>query len=633
MKAPYPTRAPEGFARRHVIFWFTVLTALAGVVAYLTVMTGFQRYDDEGALMISVKQYLAGMKLYGQVFSCYGPVYYFYQWALRTATATPVTHDVVRISALLPWLGTALIAGWITLRLTLSMVLAAVAHLMASLLLAFFGREPGHPQELAVLLFVALAAALVTACMENRRTVLMLALGVLPAALLLVKVNAGAFAMAAVAMTFAACGPRTRGWRALGLAMAAACTALPVVLMRNHLDAQWARSYCWLEVASVAGCVCGLLRIRRVPLITRRDCILAAGGFAFTVAAVMAILQAQGVSMFAVYDSLLVAPSRIFLQHRTWFREPALIKITAPWALAGLGTAVFTAWRQPLRGTPVWRALFAGKAVFCAAALAAIFTERPILPVVTPFVWLLLFNPSQADDESQSFPRGLLSILTVLQTLYAYPVAGNQFQFIQILLWITLMVCVGDSLSWLADSWRMHERPMRWGRTAATTALVAVALMQVWEGMERYRKYRTLPSLDLPGARLIHVAPDTKANFRWLVSNLKQQCDSFESYPGLRSLNFWTGIEPLTGLNIDNWAQSFSPDQEQQVVAALSRHPQACVVYDRHLAEFWNPGEENLENHPLVGYIFRNFQPVSSSGDYQLMLRKERIGTLAFPSR
>ena len=45
--------------------------------------------------MVTVKQYLGGMKLYNQISVPYsGPVYYFYNWALRTLSATPVTHDV-----------------------------------------------------------------------------------------------------------------------------------------------------------------------------------------------------------------------------------------------------------------------------------------------------------------------------------------------------------------------------------------------------------------------------------------------------------------------------------------------------------------------------------------------------------
>src|SRR6201988_618468 len=86
------------------ILWFTFLTAMASIPAYYRMFTGFQIWDDEGALMITVKQYLGGMKLYNQISVPYGPVYYFYNWAFRTLSGTPLTHDVVRMSSLLPWL-------------------------------------------------------------------------------------------------------------------------------------------------------------------------------------------------------------------------------------------------------------------------------------------------------------------------------------------------------------------------------------------------------------------------------------------------------------------------------------------------------------------------------------------------
>ena len=93
--------------------WFLFLSALASIAAYYRILTGFSSYDDEGALMVTVKQYLGGMKLYNQISIAYGPVYYFYNWLLRTLTATAVTHDVVRMSSLLPWLLTAFVCAWI----------------------------------------------------------------------------------------------------------------------------------------------------------------------------------------------------------------------------------------------------------------------------------------------------------------------------------------------------------------------------------------------------------------------------------------------------------------------------------------------------------------------------------------
>ena len=136
------------------LLWFGFLTLLGGIWAYYRVFSGFSFWDDEGSLMTSVKQYLDGSKLYDQVWSAYGPVYYFYNWLLRSSTGTSVTHDVVRISSLLPWLVTALACAWIILRVTDSLVLATLAHLLTLYSLQFFASEPGHPQELCILLLV-----------------------------------------------------------------------------------------------------------------------------------------------------------------------------------------------------------------------------------------------------------------------------------------------------------------------------------------------------------------------------------------------------------------------------------------------------------------------------------------------
>ena len=61
-----------------VAFWLLLFTTIAGVTSYLAMFTGFSAYDDEGALMITVKQYLSGRTIYVDVFSFYGPVYYLY---------------------------------------------------------------------------------------------------------------------------------------------------------------------------------------------------------------------------------------------------------------------------------------------------------------------------------------------------------------------------------------------------------------------------------------------------------------------------------------------------------------------------------------------------------------------------
>src|SRR6185295_13761467 len=103
---------PLMLRRHHIILWLVLLTLLAAVLGYYRLFTGFSDWDDEGSLMMSVKQYLQGYTLYADMPSGYGPVYYFYNWAVLTLSGTAVTHNATRFGAILPLLMTCLICAW-----------------------------------------------------------------------------------------------------------------------------------------------------------------------------------------------------------------------------------------------------------------------------------------------------------------------------------------------------------------------------------------------------------------------------------------------------------------------------------------------------------------------------------------
>ena len=63
----------------------------AAVAAYYRVFSGFAEWDDEGILMMQVRQYLTdltGYRLYEKIYSGYGRVYFFYNWLVRSATVS-----------------------------------------------------------------------------------------------------------------------------------------------------------------------------------------------------------------------------------------------------------------------------------------------------------------------------------------------------------------------------------------------------------------------------------------------------------------------------------------------------------------------------------------------------------------
>ena len=140
----------------------------------------------------------------------------------------------------------------------------------------------------------------------------------------------------------------------------------------------------------------------------------------------------------------------------------------------------------------------------------------------------------------------------------------------------------------------------------------------------RYNHYVHSTALDLPGAQRVHVTAAQRRDFQWLTRNIQQSCDAFEGIPGMPSLNFWTGIYPLTGQNMDNWMASFTDSQQETVITALAPHARACIVYNPALVKFWGTKTELLQSLPLTKYIRDNFRTVARSGDYYLMMRNER---------
>ena len=243
--------------------WFAILTVPAAVAAYFRIFSGFSGWDDEGSMMMTVKQYLAGAKLYEEILSGYGPVYYFYNWLIRSATGLAVDHNTVRIVSAAVVLVCSLACAWMVLRLTQSLAAASVTHILVFRALVFFGKEPGHPQELCMLLLLGLGASGFLAARPQTRWLATATAGSLAAALTLVKINIGIFAILAVALVVLFQAPESWFSRLAKYAAAAAALLLPFALMRVHLNDSATQSYCLVVTASMAALLAGLLGAAR----------------------------------------------------------------------------------------------------------------------------------------------------------------------------------------------------------------------------------------------------------------------------------------------------------------------------------------------------------------------------------
>jgi hypothetical protein len=614
------TRVPRSL----YLLWFGFLTLLGGIWAYYRVFTDFSFWDDEGSMMASVKQYLDGLRLYDQFWSGYGPVYYFYSWLLRSITGTPVTHDVVRISSLLPWLVTALVCAWIILRVTDSLVLATLAHLLTLYSLQFFAFEPGHPQELCILLLVCLVAS-GTLIGQRRHFLGTILLGALPAALLLIKVNIGIFAILAVGLSLSFHARENWLSKTFGASFVAASLFLPFALMRHQLADPQALVYCILLTASIGALSQILFRSDRTIAITSRDPGIVVISFVLTFATIVLVSIAQGSSPQSMLDRLVLAHVRISVGG-LWYVPVSLSTKWRCWAFIGLAAAGWVAFSMKTKGNWRSRYLFPIKLLFGLGIIAALFSTNrsQLLAFATPFCWLLLYPLPESGVSGLVFWRTLLCATAVIQTLCAYPVAGSQVLFIRVLLLVVGVICIDDFWLWFAAKYAFGLRQPRLIRIAGSVALFCLVLDYAYIAYAQRESYNSLPALNLAGASRIHLNDQQAREYQWLTRSSVNYCDILIGLPNIPSLNFWAGMNPPGRLNVDAWMMVLSDEERSEIELDLSKHPKACAIYNPEVLSFWNRNDRDLSGLPLVRYIHDEFKPVGSMDDFVFLVRNER---------
>src|SRR6266567_4620692 len=149
-----------------------------------------QMSPDEGYLMITVQSFIEGNPLYDSVFTHYGPFYYAYEWIIHRLLSIPLTVDATRLLCLFHWLTAATLLGFAARNMTRSALTGVFVFTQATIHLTAIASEPGHPQELIVVL---LALGTLVATRDLKRSRLFEMAAIVTAGLLFTKINIGMF--------------------------------------------------------------------------------------------------------------------------------------------------------------------------------------------------------------------------------------------------------------------------------------------------------------------------------------------------------------------------------------------------------------------------------------------------------
>ena len=578
--------------------------------------TNYQPYDDEGYMLLSINNYLSGGHLYTDVYSEYGPFNFLAESALFRMLAQPVNHDSGRLVAFILLMISAILAGYFAYRIFGSHVLAAAAGLAVIYFCHVMSSEPGHPQQLILPLFML---ACCVSVLRWSPPVKFVVLGVIGAALSLIKINVGVFYFAALACTLI-CGFTGGVIRKIGTALLLVyAVAGPLVLMRAHLGS-WAADYALMAVF----CTFTTFYIASVTVPVSvpswRNILYATGGALAAGVLIVAATLSQGMSPQVFLEGVLWDP----LKHPSVFTIP--LQISKAKTFEGLVVSagliwLFYWWRR--RGNAADDRIDALKCMAGLCALASLIGGVWKLPSVVAFLPILLFPvEGMAWEAGELLPRLFVTTLAVTQFLQPYPVAGSHLAISATPVALWGFLCIHDGAAGLARLLSPRINRAAVGQAMGWTLVFAVVLL-MWRLGGVSIEYQ-FPASRLAGAASLHLKPEVEDRFEYLVDNVRANCDFLFSMPLLGSLNFWSGVPPANGLNLPGWTRAFSPAQQQQILDRFQADPRGCAIYNQKYTEFRGTTVQDLSTIPLARYILYEMKQVVERDGYQIRVTPSR---------
>lgn len=602
---------------------FCLLATVLVAAAAMMMFSAFMFYDDEGYVLISLRNFAENGRLYGEVYSQYGPFPYVLYYLLHLA-GFPFTHTAGRLLTLAAWSGSAVAAASLVWRGTRSQA-ARLAVLAATFVyLWIMVSEPTHPGGLIAIVTAVMAYWGHRGISGDRTRSWARLAGAGAAVLLLTKINVGGFAALSAVAWFLIHHENAAIRRHSPAVLAAGVLALPFALMRPLLAADWVQTYAILFACSGIAAV-GAVSLAGSPRTNSRTLLTGVTWAAGAGAAVLAVVFARGTTVADVLEGVLLRPIRHPVHFNLSFPWPAGVRETAVASL-GLFTAAWVARRRGSARVDDFVAILRVVAALSLAVLIARFPlsspDNPLLAFGMPWLWLFLW-PLAGEDATRVAARSWVGLLFLGQCLHAFPVRGSQTA------WGTFLAIPVVALgAWPAAQWLAARYPRSFlrNRMVAVTAQIAVLGFAVTASrglIEVGNRYYEGRDLRLPGAERLRLPESASALFQLLTVNAAAHGDVLFSLPGMFSFNLWSGVPTPTLANVTHWFSLLETEQQLAAIRSLEAHPRACLIVHReHVAFITKLGFAPAGQ--LNDYLRDHFTPAFTLDDFEFCVRKDR---------
>ncbi len=613
--------------RRHsLVVLLSLASALLLLVGARVMFNTLMLYDDEGYVLLTLRNYVEHGALYREVYTQYGPLPYAV-YSLLHGLGMPINHLSGRLITLLLWTSTALVLAGLVARWTRSLLWSLLTLTLVFFHLWLSVREPSHPGSI-VAWFVALLAAAGFRCIADGKLAAWSAVaGVGMAALLLTKINTGVFvglAFVALALSYAA-HPALR--RHAPWMLTVFLIPLPFLLMRQRLESPWVFALAVLFALSAIGltgaAAQGALAAPDLRC-TRRELLRATLMGALVAVVVLVIVMPRGTSFAELIEGILFGP----LRHPIHFDAPLPLRAL----VLGLGIASAVAFLLARHFRSSARTQVDGAVVVLRLALLAVVVLTPFAYIATerhnavfwwamPWLWVCVW-PLAGEAPRGAAAKAWLGFLALGQWLHAYPVPGTQLAWSGFLALPLVTLANWEAFVWLRPrlpaALQSHSLAL-----VARGALLASAVLTVLPLVRLGADYPRDPALRLAGADLIRLPATDVTRCRILSLNAAVHAQTLYSAPGMFSFNLWSDRPTPTLTNVTQWFHLINIAQQQQIIAKLQVDPRACIIIDtKHLAFL---AASNLgPTGPLYDYLERDFTTAFSLGSYEFRVQRGR---------
>lgn len=599
-----------------------VIAGLALALGYWRMFSHFPGYDDEGYIMLTVRDYLAGGDLYGGVYSQYGPAFYVLMDLLAGWFGMAITHAGARWFSLALWIGAAVGSGELVRYLARSPGWAIGAGAATFMFLYQFSEEAFHPGVVVVFGLPWLLRFLVARTEPDAGRSLALIAGAAVALLTLLKINVGGLFGVAFVMWYLLVGrsqlPGGRWGAPMGLGVLAILT-----LLAGAISESWVLIFALVSVAGSAGVVAVTRVTREVRWSEVGWGVLTGAGATLVV---VGITMGRGTSFAALMEGVFWGP----LRHADSYSfavdwRPGTV-VNALVAVAVL--VVFLKWRrvgQIDRANQLLVIVRCGLLAGTALIVAGLDSWRvfgTMFSYIAPWIWVwipVLEYDGRVSDR-QRLGRPLVGMVLLWQMLHAYPVGGIQVCWGSFL-WLSLVALTGpETLRGLASFAVVGSSAARPGG-AGLGLLVAVKLgFMMWD---HRREHHALTPVDLPGAGALRLPVPQTAAIRTLTINSILHGDVLFSLPGMFSFNLWSDVPTPTRRNTTLWYRLLDEADQGEIVASLEAASNPVFIVDWQLLQI-TAAQGMPVSGPLYDHIMAEYQPAFMANQFGFMVRRGR---------